>query len=721
MKAVASLALFFAFAAACGTAPAPRSALPTGPAGKQAASPALAGTYWEAEPLDLRPSSAAAEPVTEERLGRAGGAEARWNDAPDDLRKTILRAGFAVVPRPPHAGSLGAYYQSLQDTHTPALITVDALFCAVHAALEAALAELDRTVLPALETLVVKLDERLDLENRGVKPDWAAGTARAQAIVAVARTLLDPTYVTIGAMASRVKAELDRVAEHLGIAQSDVLDRPLDYSIFDAARGFADADDRLGAFRAATWLGEASLQLGTRPAETRTVMPVERMRDDTRAALLFARLLRGDGELAAARAWERIDDTTTFAFGPSDDLTPRELARVSANAGIDVRNSAALQNVTLVDKVRRAAVEQSPPAHLWSGVPLVSAMAGRPLGTVSVRVLGLTAPTDARALQSLVTPLVGPDPNGKVRALPSALDIGAWLGSREAVAALRETGVFRFEGYSQALSDVVSHGVSASDPASAHASVYASALEALSVYLEPSAGDASGAFVTSDWSRRKLDTALAAWATLRHDATPFAHTPARFAAQDARPRADVPWAVEPHPEAIGRLLSLVRQMDKGLRAHGVLQSAQARALLEEVRALLVASLAGAVAEVNGEPPAASADGVLGDSAGVFARIEALAAGPIASPLVADVHADLRSGTVLEVGTTGISEVWAAVTDPHTQKVALFVGAHIGHAELSASPRMNDRAWRARLASQPIARPAFTHGHAVALPSKPVSR
>lgn len=720
MRAAASLALLFAFATACGATPAPRSALPGHPVAKRGASRALAGTFWEGEPLDLRPSSTAAEPLTAERLEREGGAQARWDEAPEPLRSTILRAGFAVVPRSQGTGSLGAYYQSLQDTHTPALLTVDALFCAVHAALEAALAELDRTVLAALKTLVVKLDDRLGTEDRGVKPDWIAATARAQGIVAVARTLLDPMYVTTGAVASRVKAELDRVAAHLGIEQSSVLDRPIDYSVFDAAGGFADADERLGAFRAATWLAEASLELGTRSPEAHVVLPVERMRDDARAALLFARLLRSDSEVATARAWERIDDTTTFVFGANDDLTPRELAKVAANAGVDVRNTAALQNVTLIDKVRRAAVEQSPAARIWSGVPVVERMAGRPLGTVSVRVLGLTAPTDGRALQALVTPLVGPDPNGKVRVLPSALDVGAWLGSSEALAALREAGVLRFEGYSKALGDVVSRGVSASDPASAHSSVYASVLEAISVYLEPSAGDASGAFVTSEWSRRKLDTALAAWATLRHDATPFAHTPARAATDDALVRVDVPWAVEPHPEAIGRLLSLVRQMEKGLVAHRVLQAAPARALLEEVEALLVAALAGAVAEVNGEPPVASTEAVLGDIAGVFARIEAHAAGPVAAPIVADVHTDLRSGAVLEVGTTGIGELWAAVTDPHTRKIALFAGPHIGHAELSASPRMNDRAWRTRLASQPIARPAFTRGHMVVVPPKPAS-
>jgi hypothetical protein len=339
---------------------------------------------------------------------------------------------------------------------------------------------------------------------------------------------------------------------------------------------------------------------------------------------------------------------------------------------------------------------------------------------VNVRVLGLSAPPDARALQALVAPFVGPNLHGKLRTMPSALDVGAWLGSRDALGALREEGALSFDGYSKALSELVSHGMSSSDPGSAHASLYASTLEALTVYLDSSAGDPNAAVVTSEWSRRKLDASLAAWATLRHDATPFAHTPARSFTPEARPKVDVPWAVEPHPEAIGRLAALLRQIERGLGARGVLVSAGARALIEDVRVLVTAALEGAVAEVNAEPPPASVEVVLDDLAGVFARIEARAGGPIAAPIVADVHADLRSGAVLEVGTAGVSDLWAAVTDPHTEKPALFVGPHVGHVELAASPRMNDRAWRARLATQAPVRPAFTKGHVVVVTSKPAS-
>ena len=112
--------------------------------------------------------------------------------------------------------------------------------------------------------------------------------------------------------------------------------------------------------------------------------------------------------------------------------------------------------------------------------------------------------------------------------------------------------------------------------------------------------------------------------------------------------------------------------------------------------------------------------MLGDLAGVFARIEARAGAPIAAPIVADVHTDQRSGSVLEVGTAGPSDLWAAVTGPRAQKPALFVGPHVGYVETAASPRMNDRAWRARLASATPARPAFTRDYVVDVTSRSAS-
>jgi hypothetical protein len=239
------------------------------------------------------------------------------------------------------------------------------------------------------------------------------------------------------------------------------------------------------------------------------------------------------------------------------------------------------------------------------------------------------------------------------------------------------------------------------DPAACHGSLYLTMLESFSTYLGPSAGDSNALVLGTEWSRRKLDVTLGAWSTLRHDATPFAHTTATIPLATAPgPAVDRPdRAVEPHPEAIGRLVAFVRQLEKGLSARGLLgSSSAARAMIDDVNALLLAALAAAVAEVNGEPQPAAP--ILDDLAATFARLEARAKGPIAAGRVADVHADERTGRVLEVGTRGIDELWLVLRDPRAQKPTLYMGPHLGHAQLVIAPRMTDRAWRARQTPPP---------------------
>lgn len=658
--------------------------------------PAISGSYWEREPLDLHPSAIAAEPVSEERLVRLGGARARWDESAE-LRARVLQSGFALrlisAPHTQGDASLASFYRALEESGTPAVLTLDALFRAVRAVFVAALAEMDERLAPELETFVTKLDDRLAREQGGAKPDLAPAYARARGITAVARGLLQPK---LAAPSDAIKAELDLVRAHVGVAMSAVLERPLDYSAFDVARGLADADPRLGRYRAALWLSVASLDLAAR--DPSALAPVARERTDTRAALIFARLLRG-GEPDAARAWERIDELGSFAYGPSDDLTPRELAKIASNAGFDVRDEASVLNVVRVDRVRAAALASSSGA-LVDGVPIMDPH-GKPVSTASVSLIGASAAPESVALAHLVAPYVAPDAKGKERTTPDPLDVGVYLGSQEAAALDKQIGAWEL---GPSFVEVAQRSI-ARDPDASHGTLHLSTLEALAAYLAPSAGDASALVLSTEWSRRKLDAALAAWATLRHDEAPFARAPASPPTRAAlapttrsASSSSIPWTVEPHPEAIARLVALVKQMVRGLGARGLMKDGSpAHALAQRVSALLAAALAASVAEVNGEPLASQP--LLEDLSGTFADIEA-ASGPLGAMIVSDVHTDLRSGRALEVGTRALDELWVVLRDPRGSQPTLFVGPHLGHASITATPRLNDRAWSAQARARP---------------------
>jgi hypothetical protein len=232
-------------------------------------------------------------------------------------------------------------------------------------------------------------------------------------------------------------------------------------------------------------------------------------------------------------------------------------------------------------------------------------------------------------------------------------------------------------------------------------------LDAMETLLRPSAGDRVQPGAASPEGRaRKAEVVLGAWTELRHDATAMA----RVEVLDLRlaPRTPVesavPVFVEPHPEAIAKLVAVVRQMERALVGSGMLaKGAPGLAVLEEVDDLLWTALGVAVHEASDRavPPA------LLQALGAFpARLRALEASLAGSgaadvPLIVDVHTDRPSGRALEEALGRLEEVWTVMREPETHRLWLAVGAAIPHAEIVApmGQRASDAAWHARIAAQ----------------------
>lgn len=662
------------------------------------------GSYWRAQPFVLHPRAVVEVlPLAEDAIVKPGGAQAAWSAMPDAARTRIREVGFVVSPRRPAAPSLAELYAALARDRLPQVLTLDALFRVAHLAFDGALAEVDAALEDALLGVLALLDDRLSREeDRGTKSDLVAAYQRARGIVAVARKLLEPSYALAASIAPLAGAELERIGAHAGPATSPVLGQRLDYSAFDVQAGLADSDPRLGAFRAITWLGLAALRLGTRE-EPKAVLRVDELRTDTRAALVLGQLMADAAKTPAIEAWDRLDATSDFVAGPQEDLSPRDLLRIAARERIDVQGAGVALDVVRLDKLRAAASREGPPPSVRDLAILVNAD-GSVVPYATARLLGPSATPDGHLLGRLVAPQVGADARGQVRTVPSCLDVVAWLGSAEARAAQRDGAAGAHAGYLAALDDTPfpNFGESA-----AHATLYLSWLDAVAAYLRPSISAKAWAPPRrAAWERRSAVVAAGAWATLRHDVVPMAHTRARDVPQLSLPRPQsgqpaLPVAVEPHPEAIARLAALVGQIERGLAAHGFLApGSAARDLVADARALLVAALDVAVAEVNGEEPPAASALVLSDLAAVLGRIEARAGSGGLAPLVADVHTDLRTGRVLAVGTAPADDLWVVLPDPATRRPTLFVGAHVGARELPVTLRMNDSEWARRVSQIP---------------------
>jgi hypothetical protein len=643
---------------------------------------------------------------------RSPAVEAKWAAAQPALRDALLARGFAVIRQTGTrtTARLGDFYASLRQDQIPIVVTLDALFFLAHLALDRALAEVDAQMLaPLLTTMLHRLDAHLATDNRAAGADVAPSYVAARGLVGVALALAEPKYQPAPSLARFVAEEKARVLSHAGTALSQWFDMQIDYSAMTPV-GMADRTKERGDwFRAVSWLENVSLVLeGAGERNARALVDVATARVHARAALLLSRQLDHDVDAEAAKAWEQIERWSELLVGDSDDVTPRDISAAALRVELDPRDAAWITNVVRADRVRHT-VSRGRAAPVF-------------------RVLGPRSTPDGELLQSLTSPLVGPrllvessDPVGKsrsvepapavgtVRVFPSSLDVAAWLGSGEARAALHESGGDAYEGYQETLDRLrLARPEDASLwSAGRHRTPYLSMIDAIETWLLPSEGDrVQPGASTPEWRKRKAEVALAAWTELRHDATALTRMPLAEIRLPPPPPGEMtaPIFVEPHPEAIAKLLGVVRQTQRALVGERALPpGSDALHVFDEVDDLLWSALGAAVYEASDDAlPAPLAASLAAFPARVQALEAAVTDAGIADvPLAVVVHVDAPSEFALEEAIGSIDEAWMVMREPSTHRFWLALGASIPHYEFvqPAARRLSDSAWRARLQSE----------------------
>jgi hypothetical protein len=417
--------------------------------------------------------------------------------------------------------------------------------------------------------------------------------------------------------------------------------------------------------------------------------------------------------------------------GEPDDVTTRDLSAAASAAHLDPGSAAWLNNVVAVDRVRRSAA-RGHPSRIDDGAggayaPATGLDLTQPLGRIAptFRLVAPRVTPDSVLLQSMVFPVVGllsgiePPRTARDgrRALPSGLDVAAWLGSAEARAALHDSGDDAYSRYPETLARLIKTRPAAGS-IERHRTPYLSALDALQTWLSPSAGDrVQPSASTPEWRSRKAAVALGAWTELRHDAVPMARVVVpELRLPPAVGDTAVPFFVEPHPEAIASLLALVRQTSRALVADGAISpDGPAQVALQEAQQLLWDALGVAVHEASDQPVPPA---VLASLAAFPARLRALEgalgdAGGADVRMAVDVHSDPSSGTVLEEATGPVEQLWVVMREPVTHRMWLALGAAIPHVERiePMAARLTDAAWAARVTDEepppePLERPYF---------------
>ncbi|CAN5256131.1 hypothetical protein BH09MYX1_BH09MYX1_52760 [soil metagenome] len=674
------------------------------------------GSFWEDVPVSVLSIPATNRLPFDDKslLGAAA------YDALDDPEKVRLReAGLFVRRTAEHEGRLGAFYLAARSAKTPYVITLDTFFALVADAYAAAITEVETTVIePNMRSMLTIADDRLAGEQRSARSDTAAAYVLARSITSVARLLLDETFQPDATIATAVRAEAQRISNHLATAASDVLGRTVDYGIFDV-QGSLPSDERsLALFRARTWLAEAALVLSVRPP-ARPPIDVTTQRTQARAAMLLTHALSTDASPAAAKSYGAIADAELFLFGPTDDWDPRLFARLATDTQIDLRDGATYVNVAKVDQLRLLAGNQAVRARvndLGFPVPKERDLASP---VVTFRFLGSSAPPDTLALSKLVAPHIGSHfgtmtpltLRDGARTLPTALDLAVAVGSVDAREILHETGDDAYDGFEAVIGALAAKALPP-EPPQRHRTVYLSFLDAFSIYLSPSSEDvAQPTTARAPWRRHKVATVLGGWARLRHATVPFSGTRARDLVDDAGSSQDGTIAfVEPHPEALARLLGLTRQLRRGLVGLHALDAASAtHVLLQHLEAILLDAFDIALREAGGSALGAKDQRTLDAMPLAIANVEKRLGTPGANPSIAVVHADPLGKRFLEVGTSFVEEATFVFRVPGSSAPVAFVGAHVPFVERAQSLRTTDAVFRGQLEKTKIATPRWQRG------------
>ena len=639
--------------AACSAAQLPHALRPQGPRRSVAkpAPPPNAASYWQGVALSYDPDIAAfALPIDEADLVRDEGAAPLFSALDATDKAALLRNGFAIVPNARARNHMGAFYTDLEEGNVPVVITVDALAELTHLAIFVAISEVnDFAEKPLLHDLLAHVEAHLISERAGASSNLVAPYRVALGFIAVARALENTSYVPPADLSDVVGREKIAIRSRSAAAKSPLFGVPLDYRVFPA-----DASLQMRA-----WLALAPFAVGANE-DASPRLDVAKVRTNTAAALLLARATDARVDAKASADLDRLLAIGHFLAGSSDDVDLRALAAMTKNAKIDLTDGTTIANVVRIDKLR-VAVRAAATPKLLDGE----------LCGPSIRFLPFAAPLDGVAMQNLVAPSV------PLRAMPSALDVAVWLGSDEALREISARGDNKLAGYSRALSALF-----LARPRERHTSIYSSSLDVVASMLAPSVSKtALAASKTAAFRSAELDSALSAWTAFRTDFSGVSsHLTSAPPSPDATPSTKPTLVyVEPEIEAIGNLMSLVRQASRGLDALKAIDpTSPAHAVLADVDELLTVAFEVALLAANDESPTTTQRATLATLPAWMDSLETALGSETIRSVVA--HRNQGDGSTLVESTKAIETIYLALREPRTDRLVLAIGGHVPHLE-----------------------------------------
>ena len=460
------------------------------------------------------------------------------------LKEALGRNGFAIVPD--NKLQLFHIYEKNDYSNFPSFVTTDLYLQLFHLYFDAVLRDVEEKKLDSLTTLFCQeMYKRMTtlVTNPATGKETRRSAAFCQAYFGIALALetdklpddITDTYREMAAY----EVEKVNASENAGSEFLDYKDVQFPYSLF-RPRGHYTRSERIKHyFRTMMWL--QTVPFGTDKA------------DQLKCAALLANTIGSDNNLQ--KAYNALFEPITFLFGEPDNITIMQVYDLMKTAYPNVEKLLANKKMLsqLREQIEQVAKKQTRirPKYELTSPYKINLMPQRYM-------------PDAEVLNEMVDAINKPTK----RNVPSGLDVFAAMGCPAAERILlNERGeAKRWELFTTVL-DSMKTRMGQINWQATLATRWINALKQLNQPTE----NAPYFMRTPQWDKKNLNTSLASWAELKHDAILYAKQPmGAECGSGGPPEPVVKGYVEPNVKFWAKAVELTTTLEKVLKKYGLM-------------------------------------------------------------------------------------------------------------------------------------------------------
>jgi hypothetical protein len=598
-----------------------------------------------------------------------------------EMKDAIADHYFTAVPT--EAYMFYDIYESNYMASIPSFVTSDSVLHAYHVLYDLALRTIEEEHFMnhignlTRHLVEVSMNQYIQVSN----PIWKDSAKKNVAFFSVAAKLHDPSWIVPELVTNWVNTVNALIEDASSFSRQWFMDQKLDFSQFVPRGHYTKSATLSRFFKVMMWLARVGFRLEPEDTWLNVQQNRERGRSETAQAILLSLSLEKPSSilfdtLAPMKIWRAIYDTTSFFVGTSDDLAPYEYLRL-----IDLvyDNSSNYTELCQSDKlgifIETAKTCRDPQiisGFLWEFQNISV--------TKGLRFMGQRFIPDSYMFSELTHSQVWN------RDLPKGLDVMAVLGSNRAWELLDDQKTYL--NYTEQVANLQDTYLSL-NLSSWTQNLYWQWLYTFMTLLEEPASGHPSFMLNQQWLDKQLVTCLGTWTELRHDTILYAKQSYTMYRSIPSPP---PGYVEPVPEFFARLASLCKMMIDGLEARHLINE-DITPRLESLHALLLSLKAISEKELSSISLNQTERALLKDIGGILADIEGSEDEGGRAALIADVHTDPNTNTVLEEATGNPLIVYVAVP---TEDGVPFIarGAMYTHYEFAwpMNDRLTDEKW-----------------------------